>query len=271
MHRRHREVREHARDRGLSRRALLALAAPWSLSLSVGCRGRAPAGLVVACSSSLADFLHSELALVRDPGARAATVVEGATATLARQLIAGAPYHCVVSADESPMALTALTPLWLQIPSPFAEGAVALVSARPPALTLEALARDERFTRVALPNPETAPFGRAARQALEARGLWSAVSRRVLLAENVRHALSLVDLQEVDAAFTARSLLVAGLSRRARAWSPVARQDHSPLRHLVAITRHADGPLLASARALVAHLRGLAPSRLAAAGMDPLR
>ncbi len=250
---------------------MLTLAAPWSLSLAVGCRGRAPAGLIVACSSSLADFLRAELPRVGDPGARTATVVEGATATLARQLIAGAPYHCVVSADESPLSLAALTPLWLQIPSPFAEGAVALVSARPPALSLDALARDDRVVRVAVPNPETAPFGRAARQALEARGIWQAVVRKVLLAENVRHALVLVDQQEVDAAFTARSLLVAGLSRRARAWSPVARQDHGPLHHIVAITRHADGPLLGSARALVAHLRGLAPSRLAEVGMDPLR
>ena len=66
-----------------------------------------------------------------------------------------------------------------------------------------------RFRRIAIANPEHAPYGKAAREALIHSGLWSALSPKVVQADNVRQALQFAQTGNADAAIVARSL-VAG-------------------------------------------------------------
>lgn len=58
----------------------------------------------------------------------------------------------------------------------------------------------ERFTRIAMADPEAAPAGRYARQALEAMGLWDALESKAVFASDVRAAARLLELRTVDAA-----------------------------------------------------------------------
>lgn len=269
MHRDHSDRGQHARDRRLTRREALSSSLV-AATLAASCKRSQDGPLVLAVSSSLSELARSELDRCSAPHARGASVVDGATSTLVRQIIAGAPFDLLVAADEGPLA-SAHARAALSPPRRFAEGVVALAVARSAALqcSLEALL-DPAFARVALPNPETAPFGRAAREALVHRGLWDRVSSRILLSDNVRHALTLLERGEVDAAFTARSLLVTRSSQSAR-WREVPRAYHRPLTHLVALTSHAQGQRRASAEAFARQLEALAPERLRAFGMDPPR
>jgi molybdate transport system substrate-binding protein len=66
---------------------------------------------------------------------------------------------------------------------------------------------DARFARIAIANPDHAPYGVAAREALIAAGLWSALEGRMVLAENVRQALQFADTGNVDVALVAQSLV----------------------------------------------------------------
>jgi molybdate transport system substrate-binding protein len=78
--------------------------------------------------------------------------------------------------------------------------------AAPPA-KLEDLA-DARFVKVAIANPEHAPYGVAAREALKAAGVWDAVEARLVFGENVRQAMQLAETGNVEAAIVALSLVV---------------------------------------------------------------
>ncbi len=60
---------------------------------------------------------------------------------------------------------------------------------------------------MAIANPELAPYGRAAKQALERSGLWNEVQGKIVMAENIRQALQMAESGNVEAAFTARSLV----------------------------------------------------------------
>jgi molybdate transport system substrate-binding protein len=60
--------------------------------------------------------------------------------------------------------------------------------------------------RIAIANPEHAPYGIAAREALITAGLWEKVSPRLILAENVRQTLRYAESGDVDAALVALSL-----------------------------------------------------------------
>lgn len=194
-------------------------------------------------------------------------MIEGATATLVRQIAAGAPYDAIVAADEAPLRAPIAANLFATEPVAFAEGAVALVFSPDyrGERTLAGLASAPRV-RVAIANPETAPFGRAAREVIERAGLGTVLARATIVAENVRAALALADRGEVDAAFTARSL-VTSASRRGQ-WIAVERSYHRPVSHMVAVTRSAEGARRLGADALVRALARMSADALAQHGLD---
>lgn len=65
---------------------------------------------------------------------------------------------------------------------------------------------DPRVTRIAIANPEHAPYGKAARQALERAGLWEQVKPKMVYGENVQQALQFAQSGNADVALVAMSL-----------------------------------------------------------------
>jgi molybdate transport system substrate-binding protein len=254
----------------MNRRSLLALSAVGAARASAGCGPRGQPALVVGASASLGDFVRFALRASDDPVLRTATVLEGATATLARQIASGAPMHALVAADRAPWSSGAVAAGMLGPMTVFAEGVLALAWASPPARGLAALGARPGL-RFALPNPDLAPFGRAAREALERAGLWASLARKTIVVESVRQALALVDRGEVDAAFTARSLLVTPAPARTRTWVAIDRRAHGGLPHAAASTRACPARHTEVLTRWIAGLRALPPARLAAFGMEPAR
>jgi molybdate transport system substrate-binding protein len=65
---------------------------------------------------------------------------------------------------------------------------------------------DPRFERIAIANPEHAPYGRAAKQALEKAGVWDKIESKIKLGESVQGAMQYAQTQGVQAAVVALSL-----------------------------------------------------------------
>jgi molybdate transport system substrate-binding protein len=135
----------------------------------------------------------------------------GASGVLARQVKEGAPFDVFMSADERFVDEA--------IQSGACEGGSKAKYARgrlvvwtregvAPARSLEDLA-DARFVKVALANPEHAPYGRAAKEALGSAGVWEAVAPKVVRGENVRQAFQFVDSGNAEAGLVSRSLVKA--------------------------------------------------------------
>lgn len=138
----------------------------------------------------------------------------GSSGKLATQIEQGAPFDVYFSADESyPLRLQAQG-LTLAPPQRYALGRLAIrVAAHMdlPAGLAELL--DARYAHVAMANPEHAPYGARARQALQGLGLWDALAPRIVYAENVAQALQWVDSGAADAGIVALALLPAGGER----------------------------------------------------------
>ena len=62
--------------------------------------------------------------------------------------------------------------------------------------------------RIAIANPDHAPYGVAARQAMQTAGIWEAVQSKLVLGENVRQTLQYAETGNVDVAIVALSLSV---------------------------------------------------------------
>jgi molybdate transport system substrate-binding protein len=93
---------------------------------------------------------------------------------------------------------------------------------------------DPGYAVVAIANPEHAPYGRAARQALEAAGAWDAVSPRLVLGENIMHAYQFVRTGNADAGLVALGL-VRGVSGPPVPYTLVDSALHAPLRQVAGV------------------------------------
>jgi molybdate transport system substrate-binding protein len=90
---------------------------------------------------------------------------------------------------------------------------------------LEDLA-DPRFHKIAIANPEHAPYGRAAKQALENAGVWPQIQDRIVLGENVQATMLYAHDHNADAAVVALSLAVV---TDGGAFLPIDPALHAPL------------------------------------------
>lgn len=105
--------------------------------------------------------------------------------------------------------------------------------------TLEEVANDAGVRFVAIANPQHAPYGRAARQALQAAGAWEAVQPKLVLGENISDTHRLADAGEADVAIGALSLAIAA-GERGR-WALVDDSLHDPLEQTLVVV--ADRPV----------------------------
>jgi molybdate transport system substrate-binding protein len=90
---------------------------------------------------------------------------------------------------------------------------------------------DPAIRRIAIANPDHAPYGRAAKEALQGAGLWDGLQERLVLAENVLQALQFADSGNADVALVARSLSVEGEGR----WVLVPADSHKPIEQMSAV------------------------------------
>lgn len=135
----------------------------------------------------------------------------GSTGLLAKQLREGAPFDVFASADVATVdALVSASVCDGATKTNYARGRLALwsrVDKGPPPTTLVDLT-DERFVHIAIANPEHAPYGQAAQQALQSVGLWDRLKPRLVYGENIRQALQFAQTGNAEVALVALSLVV---------------------------------------------------------------
>jgi molybdate transport system substrate-binding protein len=97
--------------------------------------------------------------------------------------------------------------------------------------TLADLAKPE-FKKIAIANPEHAPYGVAAQQALSATGVWDSVKDRIVLGENVLATMLYAKEGSVDAAIIALSLTAASTGGTTLKIDPAL---HAPLEQALVV------------------------------------
>jgi molybdate transport system substrate-binding protein len=126
--------------------------------------------------------------------------------SLLRQIENGAPFDVFLSASEQYIQ-EGIGKGFLTGPSRvYAKGRIALFSRSGTFKTLEQL-RDPKVLHIAIANPAYAPYGLAAKQALEKTGLWKTVESRIVYGENIRQTLQYAESGNADVAIVSWSLV----------------------------------------------------------------
>jgi molybdate transport system substrate-binding protein len=132
----------------------------------------------------------------------------GASGQLAQQIRQGAPFDVFLSADRAFVQNLAKEGLIRsESVRSYVQGSLVLAVHRDVGnlvRSLEDLKRPE-IKHVALANPDFAPYGRAARQALERAGLWDRLGPKLVRTESVRQVLQLVRTGNAEAGLVGRA------------------------------------------------------------------
>lgn len=165
--------------------------------------------LRIAAASDLQKVLPKLADRFRERTGIAATLTLDASGRLAEQIKAGAPYDVFLAANakfvENLAATGYVDPGSVR---PYARGTLVLCihpSVGDKVKRLADLAGPE-IKKIAIANPEYAPYGVAAREALEKAGLWDALAPRIARADSVRQALIHVRNGDAEAGLVGRAL-----------------------------------------------------------------
>lgn len=181
----------------------------------------------------------------------------GSSGQLAQQLIEGAPMDLYASANvafvERVLAAGVGDP---DTQATYAFGRIVLWSQADlwgGWETIEDVIADESVTHLAIANPEHAPYGMAAKQALQRSGVWEAAQPRLVFGENIADAHRLAASRNAEVAITALSLALASAEAGEGRWVPVDSALHDPLQQALLVVSQ-DPARAARAREFAAYV-----------------
>jgi molybdate transport system substrate-binding protein len=152
------------------------------------------------------------------------------SATLATQILNGGPFGLFLSADLSFPQKVAAAGL-SDSPVPYARGTLVLWARNDSPvqpLSIDSL-RSPALRTVAVANPEHAPYGRAAKAAIEKLGLTDALKAKLVVAENIAQTAQYADSGNVDAGLISlTSALTPRLSGDGK-YVPMPEDSYPPL------------------------------------------
>jgi molybdate transport system substrate-binding protein len=157
----------------------------------------------------------------------------GSSGQLADQIINGAPYDVFTPASIDFLDTLNNEGFLLEKNyTTYAYGTIGLSTLRESAIKVESFddLLNEDVVKIAIANPEHAPYGLAAKQALQQAGVWEDVEKKLVFGRNISDTLALLQTKNVEAAIIALSLKDEKLS-----FVPINEQLHAPLNHAVAI------------------------------------
>jgi molybdate transport system substrate-binding protein len=132
----------------------------------------------------------------------------GATGGLYTQITQAAPFEVFLSADDTHPARAIEEGFGVEGTNfTYAVGALALYSTTLDVSGGEA-ALDGDYSKLAIANPETAPYGIAAVEALKALGKYDALSPRFVVGENITQTLQFIETGNAEIGFVAASQIV---------------------------------------------------------------
>lgn len=199
---------------------------------------------IVAAASDL-KFAITDIAarFEADTGRRVALNF-GSSGNFARQIQQGAPFEVFMSADEEFVFRLADAGLTRDRGALYAIGRIVLYVPKGSKLALDPGLKGLRagwgdVRRFAIANPEHAPYGRAAQEALTSLGLWDLVQPKLVLGENIAQTAQFITTRSAEAGIIALSLALAPELARQGDSVLLPETLHNPLRQRMVLTKGA--------------------------------
>jgi molybdate transport system substrate-binding protein len=207
----------------MTRCKVLTLIAAWCFVAHTTAAPAPASALQVAAAADLATCIDEiNRGFANSVGGAEVKSTIGSSGNFFAQIRNGAPFDVFLSADTfypRELAKAGLAdPATLMV---YAHGQLMMWSTDPaiePGSGLKLLA-DRRIARIAIANPDVAPYGRAAKAALEHAGLWHVVKHKLVFGENAAQTAQFVETGNAQVGFVGSAHVKAvGNLTKGRGW-----------------------------------------------------
>ena len=214
---------------------------------------------VVAAAADLQFALPEVAAAFTKQTGRAVKLTFGSSGNFFRQIEQGAPFQLFLSADEKFVLDLAAKGLAVDDGALYAVGRIVIIAPHGSPLKadgdlsdLKAAVADGRLTKFAIANPEHAPYGQRAEEALRHIGVWDAIKDKLVLGENVAQAAQFATSGAAQGGIIAYSLALSADVSKLGTYALIPEEWHQPLNQRMALIKGAGD----TARSFYAFLRG---------------
>jgi molybdate transport system substrate-binding protein len=234
---------------------LAAVALLTTVALGWACRrtNHQPQEITVAAASDLTNAFEELGREFETTNKIKVVFVFGSTGVLTRQIENGAPMDLFAAANVS--YIDQLARQGLIVPDTrviYARGRITLWTTVDSPLKIETVADLTRpeVRRIAIANPDHAPYGLAAQQALQSARIWDEVKPKLVYGDNIRQTLQYAETGNVDV-----SIVALSLSRQSKGrWTLIPEQLHQPIDQALAVMKSTRNE--AAARAFASFVTG---------------
>jgi len=166
-----------------------------------------------------ANFISAFKDIAADFEAKTKVKVEGtfsSSGNFYTQITNGAPYDLFLSADEERPGKLNKEGL-ADAPFTYAKGQAVLWAANKDfckAKTWQDALRNEQVKKISIANTQTAPYGTAAKKALEKVGMWDSLQTRLVNGQDIAQSFQYASTSAVDAGFCAMSATVSAEGKK---------------------------------------------------------
>jgi molybdate transport system substrate-binding protein len=201
--------------------------------LLVAARFASGQGLTVAAASDLQSALPAIASQFEKETGQRVRLTFGSSGNFFAQIQNGAPFDVFLSADiDYPRRLEASNLAERGSLYEYATGRLVLWTRKDSGIDLGqslAVLAEPRVRRIAIANPEHAPYGKAAVEALRHEGLYDRVREKFVLGENISQAAQFADSGGADVGLLALSLALAPSLKSSGTYADVPQSWHPPI------------------------------------------
>lgn len=202
---------------------------------------------IIAAASDLQFALQDVAEQFRAETGKTVRLNFGSSGNFRRQIAQGAPFQLYLSADEYYVEALHREGHTKDAGSLYAIGRIVIIAGPDDPAGIVDGSLDKlrerleagEIRRFAIANPEHAPYGVAAMQALQAAGLWEQIKPHLIYGENVSQAARYALSGETQGGIVAYSLALAPSIDRRSSYALIPEALHNPLRQRMTLVRGA--------------------------------
>jgi molybdate transport system substrate-binding protein len=211
----------------------------------------------VAAASDLKFAIEEVAAQFEKATGQKLRLVFGSSGNFKTQILQGAPFHLFMSADENFVYELADAGKTEDRGRAYAVGRIGIMV--PPGSPLKAdgelqdlaaALKDGRLLKFAIANPEHAPYGARAKEALQHQKLWDGLQGKLVLGENISQAAQFATSGSTQGGIIAYSLALSPAVARMGSFALIPADWHQPLKQRMVLVKGAPQ----AARAFYEHL-----------------
>lgn len=200
----------------------------------------------VAAASDLKFAIEEVAAKFEKETGNKLRLVFGSSGNFKTQILQNAPFHLFMSADEGFVYELADAGKTVDRGRAYALGRIGImvptgsvIKADGEFKDLAAALKDGRLQKFAIANPEHAPYGARAKEALQHAGLWEPIQAKLVLGENISQTAQFATSGSTQGGIIAQSLALAPSVAKLGTFQLIPEAWHQPLKQRMVLVKDA--------------------------------